>query len=532
MAKNKFLSILNKVRVPNPPKSVFDLSYAKCGTMRFGEMVPTYIEHTIPGDVFEISQSAFVRLEPLSAPIMGNIQVDSFFFYVPLRIIWDDFEKFITGGRLGVDEPNLPFFVASAIGDKSYYRLLFHLKQAFTNSLGQSYIPASSVLPWRAYWKIIDEYCRDQNLMQSYFEPDAGSPLMSTNSVNVNISSTLINAGLFQPFYGAWAKDLFTSALPFPQRGAAVTIPTGGVVSFESPDAESQGAVSDSSPVTAISQSGVMTFTADAFTGFDTLNGFLKANPLSNFSIEDLREANVIQRWLEISAISGNRYKEAMLAHYGVDINDGRIQRPEYLGGMSTNVMISQVTQQSQTTDSSVLGDYAGHGLAAGQMQRRRFFCPEHGIIMGISVIRPTAVYSQGLNRNLLKKDKFDFYFPEFQNLGEQEIKLGELFATETSDQNNQLFGYGPRYYEYKMRHDEVFGDFYNGGLEYWVPQRRFSTAPALNMDFVTVNPANESSLNNIFAVTDSGVDPFRVVFQNQVKAIRPMNKWSNFSLM
>lgn len=525
MAKNQFLSILNKVRIPKPNKSVFDLSYSKAGTMRFGEVVPTYVEHTVPGDVFELGCSSFVRLDPLSAPIMGNIQVDTFFFYVPFRVIWDDFEEFITGGRLGVDSPIVPYFPSGVAVDGYNYlesdRLLLQLKQSFYDVKTKKYvIPQSHALAHRAYWKIIDDYFRDQNLMDSYFEPSSGSPKLTCSSGEVALVSTR-NLGLFKPFNAAWAKDVFTSALPFPQRGSAISLPVNGVIEF-------QNEYGVPSNITGLTDGeGNLSLVTNLF---NSLNGSLTVTDLSSFRIEDLREANVIQRWLEISAISGNRYKEAMLAHYGVDIKDSRLQRPEYLCGMSTNVMVSQVTQQSETTDSSVLGDYAGHGLAAGTMKRRTVFCPEHGLIIGLSCIRPKAQYSQGINRNFLKSDKFDFYFPEFQNLGEQEILNAELYSTGTST-DKSLFGYGPRYYEYKMRNDEIFGDL-SGDLAFWAPQRKFSSAPALNLDFVTVNPANESSLNNIFAVTGSTVDPFKVVFQNHVKAIRPMNKWSNFSLM
>lgn len=525
MAKNQFLSILNKVKVPKPNKSVFDLSYSKAGTMRFGEVVPTYVEHVVPGDVFELGCSAFVRMDPLSAPIMGNIQVDTFYFYVPFRILWEDFEKFITGGRLGVDEPIMPYFKATSGTSGSSYlesdRLLLQLKQSFYNSsTGHYYIPKSHALALRGYWKIIDEYFRDQNLMQSYFDPDSGTPILNYAGGEQNLA-TLRSNNLLKPFNAAWSKDIFTSALPFPQRGASVGLPVEGVIDYK-------GSNNSLSTVQGNTDSeGNLSLVT---TLLNNSGGNLIVNDLMAFSIEDLREANVIQRWLEISAISGNRYKEAMLAHYGVDIKDSRLQRPEYLCGMSTDVMVSQVTQQSQTTDDSVLGDYAGHGLAAGTMQRRNVFCPEHGLIMGLSCIRPRAQYSQGINRNFLKEDKFDFYFPEFQNLGEQEIYKAELFAT-GSNVDRALFGYGPRYYEYKMRHNEIFGDLATS-LSFWTPQRFFSSVPALNSDFVTVNPATEASLNNIFAVTDSGVDPFKVVFQNHVKAIRPMNKWSNFSLM
>lgn len=525
MAKNQFLSILNKVRVPKPNKSVFDLSYSKAGSMRFGEVVPTYVEHTVPGDVFELGCSAFVRLDPLSAPIMGKIQVDTFFFYVPFRIIWDDFEAFITGGRLGIDDPIIPYFNFSSASSGSSYlesdRLLLQLKQGFYNPVSGSYcIPKSHALAHRAYWKIIDEYFRDQNLMQSYFDPDSGTPKLTLSSGLQNVSDFRAN-GLLKPFNAAWTKDVFTSALPFPQRGSSVSLPVNGVIQYE----DSGGVPSD---VTGSSDaSGNLSLAVNLL---NTTGGSLTITDLTSFRIEDLREANVIQRWLEISAISGNRYKEAMLAHYGVDIKDSRIQRPEYLCGMSTDVMVSQVTQQSQTTEDSVLGDYAGHGLAAGTMQRRSVFCPEHGLIIGLSCIRPKAQYSQGINRNFLKQDKFDFYFPEFQNLGEQEVYVGELYASGNGD-DRSLFGYAPRYYEYKMRHNEIFGDLARN-LSFWTPQRVFSSAPALNADFITVDPSKESSLNNIFAVTDSSVDPFKVVFQNHIKAIRPMNKWSNFSLM
>lgn len=518
-------SLVQRIMLKEPERSVYELDYAHCDTFRFGEIKPIFQQHCLPGDKVRLDSQPFVRCTPLLAPIFGNIDVTLHYFFVPYRLIWDDWQEFITGGRLGVSEPLLPYMGSPTplVDVNNNYRLLDSLGMLRTDGNGNGYTPYKvSTLPFRAYWKIIDDYYRDQNLQESYFDPDSGNPALKTSSGVDSINIFTPSGGkLGNPYHRAWRKDMFTSALPFPQRGAQVELPVGVgnnvILDNDIDQFRLAGDVSDTS----------VSLKTDAPDGTN-YHVRIGGTDVGAVGIEDLREANAIQRWLERNAIAGGRYNEQILSHFNVQVPDFRLQRPEYICGVTSPLMISQVVQQSQSTSDSALGDLGGHGVSAGEMETAEYFCYEHGVILGLMSITPRAVYSQGVHRNNLKFDKFDFGWPLFENLGEQEILNAELFATATVDDFG-TFGYEPRYAEYKMKSNEVHGQF-RTSLDYWIPQRKFAALPALNKDFITVNPANEGSLNNIFAITDADYDPFQVVVQNYSTTIRSLSAYSKFS--
>lgn len=534
-------NIFGQIRIPRLKKSVFDLSYNNAFTANFGKLYPIYVDSVVPGDRYMVSSSPFVKLDALSAPIMGKINVTIHHFFVPYRIIWDNWEKFITGGSSGTATPAVPFIPYTVYSDAEYPELFEYLNFGRTRTTGTSGVlkrsgfeqPKVDAMNWRAYLKIYDEYYRDQNLEDSLFDEEQ-QYYVSTGDGNIyNLpgsasNKTLHGLPISSLRYRAWRKDLFTSALPWAQRGVPVEIPlkaNNWPIDFVSNDIDKgtlfASVTSQSSPNSNL-QLKVNTLNPVGTEGVLKV----KTNVGAGFNIEDLREASALQRFLEHNAIGGARYKEQIAVHFAEIVPDYRLDIPEYLGGVTTPVQVGSVFQTSSGTD-SVVGDYAGQGTAAGSMRPYNYRVREHGVIMGILSITPQAYYSQGVPRMNMKFDKLDHFFPEFENLGEQEILNNEIYATATS--SGGTFGYGPRFYEYKTRDNEIHGDFRHNKA-YWIPQRIFSSLPALNSDFIQVNPSKEASLNNIFAVTDAKVDQFNVLVSNTVRAIRPMSKYSKFS--
>lgn len=551
--------VFSKVLMQKTKQSQFDLSYMNAYNSRFGELLPIYVEDCLPGDRFRISAKQFVRLDPLQTPLFGSIYSTIHYFFVPYRIIWDNWEKFITGGRNGINQPEMPFLGYHTVFNRQNGRLLDFLSKTRNSSPGDNstyIVPRVNMLDWRAYWKIYNDYYRDQNLEEDMFDPDGDAYIDTASDGDILTASgmpsnrTIDGKDIFMPGNRSYRKDLFTSALPWAQRGAQVTIPLGGsapvVISGEFsindnplnrlravfPDQVSNGSQANWA-VDANMTSGQFQAQpgniANRIVGDGLGTGTADLSSATALSIEDLRNASALQRWLEHNAIGGARYKEQILMHFNEVVPDYRLDRPEYLGGVTNQVMTSAVMQTSQSSSDSALGDYAGQGIAAGSMIPRHYHVREHGVIMGIASITPEAIYTQGVPRRNLKFDKLDYFFPEFENLGEQEIYNNELFVRD-SDVGNQTFGYGPRWYEYKQRVNEAHGDL-SGNLSFWLPQRIFDSAPVLNQDFVHVNPDKEASLNNIFAVKSrDDYFPFNCVIDNQVRAIRKMSKFSHFS--
>lgn len=541
------MSIFSKIPVSKTKRSVFNLSYQSAFTTAFGKIAPVYIEDCIPGDIADLAGLPYVIANPLSAPILGNIKADTYYFFVPKSLVWDEWEEFITGGPDGTKTPVMPYrgyFNNSEV----YLELLDYLSKArtlFSNGKKGTAHPEINMLDWRAFWLIYNEYFRDENLEQDLFDTTQ-SKFISKGSGNISSlpgwSLEVDGKNLMQLPYASWKKDLFTSALPWTQRGPSVAIPISGQVGFE----YFKNGKLETAPILANTYTpsgdtiyqGKLLAKVDPTVPNNTPGTLEVDSAVDSFTIEDLRYASALQRWLEKNAVGGGRYVEQILSHYGCVIPDYRAFRPEFIGGVSTNIMSGTVYQNSQTTDNSVLGARGGHASGSGTMRRTRYKCRDHGYIIGVQVIRPAeGFYSEGVHRRSLKFDKFDIAFPEFQNLGEQNIFNAEIFTDglqpESGGGNSkdlQTFGYGPRYYEYKHRQNEVHGDF-RTSLRYWIPQRIFGATPALNQDFVHVNPNKEESLNNIFAVTDAGVDQFMCVHSTYAKFIRPLSKYSKFRL-
>ena len=495
-----------------------------------------------------------LRFAPMLAPIMHRVDVYTHYFFVPNRLIWNDWEDFITGGKDGTLAPVPPYFSLYDLkmtGKADFLKpgTLFDYMgcPAVSNpsSIGSGVAPTHvSSLPFRAYQLIYNEYYRDQNLINEVdFSKGSGFDSGATISKLLSLRNR------------CWQKDYFTSALPWTQRGAEVTLPINGEANvIKNPQAGTGDNAAffrakyqvDGSLATNASLDTNEAGMIRANDGSDP--GAILIEPVPSTSGEypliadltnatavtmnELRRAEKLQQWLEKNARGGARYVEQILSHFGVVSSDARLQRPEYLGGGKTPVVISEVLQTSASQADSAQANPAGNGISVGTSHRFNQYFEEHGFIIGIMSVLPKTAYQQGLPRMFQRTDKFDYYYPEFAHLGEQEVLNSEVYLdTSTSDPlyNLGTFGYQSRYAEYKYNADSVHGDF-RDSLNFWHLGRIFNTdgpdgegvgRPALNQEFVESSPSNR-----IFNVTTDDVNHLWAEVYQDIKAIRPMPKY------
>jgi hypothetical protein len=477
------------------------LSHGVKLSCNMGQLIPFVCEEVLPGDTWKMSTESLVRFAPLVAPIMANVQVYTHFFFVPNRLIWDNWEKFITSAPNAQDIPVHPYVEFSS--PQSIGSLVDYLGLP----TGVSNIGKINSLPFRAYQLIYNEYYRDQNVEDELKIPRGDG---SDDASEVwSVIGTLRNR--------CWKKDYFTSALPFVQRGPEATLPLGGDAPVTVHPSgtlvlkQNLGINNLSQPLVAASargEGGVSikdgfyspgTTDDQASTYYAGLRGTADLSEASAVSINELRRANALQKWLEISARVGARYKEQLLGFFGVVSKDARLQRPEYLGGGVSPVVVSEVLQTSSTSENSPQANMAGHAISAGTTYQFKKYFTEHGYLIGIMSVIPDATYQQGIPKRFLHLDNMDYAFPQFAHLGEQPILYKEIYVGEGD--GNGVFGYTPRYAEYKYEPSRVHGDF-RTTLNFWHLGRIFANRPALNSDFMHVNPAD---LERIFAVNDKG---------------------------
>lgn len=496
-------------------RNLFDLSHENKLTCEMGKLVPILCEEILPGDTFRVSTDMVVRMAPMLAPIMHNVNVYTHFFFVPNRLIFDKWEDFITGGKNGDDATVSPYITTPsggfAVGSLADYLGV---------PTGVAGVQVSA-LPFRAYNKIYNDYYRDENLQDEIvLSTGAGSDTTTVTDLQTR----------------CWQHDFFTSALPWTQRSStgAVKVPLGGEVpvvgSSDSPYSSSypiyDGLVNKSLGVRA----GPNNNTAIGF--YDTSSSIVLPSSFSlglkvdlgdatSGDINDIRYAFQVQRFLEKMARGGARYAEVILSHFAVKSSDARLQRAEYLGGGRSPVAISDVLQTSADDNQPTpLATMAGHGYSAQRSHQFKRFFEEHGFLIGIMSIMPRSTYQQGLAKKWTRETRFSYYWPVFSHLGEQAIHNREIYLQGTSDDEG-IFGYQPRYEEYRRHYSEVHGDF-RDSLDFWHLGRIFTQLPVLNEDFVKCNPDNR-----IFAV-QSDVDHLWVDIYHNIKALRPIPKYGD----
>lgn len=501
MAKN----IFNSVQVENPSRSHFDLSHEVKFTCDMGPLIPVLVMECVPGDKFRLGCESLVRFAPLVSPVMHEINMFVHYWFVPYRLIWENWEEYITNS---VDP--LPAFPTYPCGDTIWQSGSLMDYFGLPDPTGQPEVVQISAMAHGAYQCIYHEWYRDENLV-----PEFDYQLVNgSNAGNLDLNVLRLRA---------WEKDYFTAALPFAQKGQPVNIPLGTLTDvpvYQDTDTLVSSVNWIGTEGAGPGTRSVLVPTQDT----DLNNGYLYASTsdldLGSTTINDLRRAFRLQEWLEIQARAGSRYVETILGHFGVRSSDKRLQRPEYITGVKSPVRISEVLQTGET-GTSPQGNMAGHAVSYTRGKYGSYYCEEHGVIMGIMSVVPKPAYQNGIPKFFLKtNDPFDFYWPKFANIGEQPVVNDEVYAYQPDGADT--FGYVPRYSEYKFMPSRTAGEF-RSTLDYWTLTRQFGSPPGLNEGFIEVAPAETE---RIFAVEAAPNAHLYVSMYHSIQALRKMPKY------
>lgn len=446
-------------------RNKFSLSYTKLLSCDMGELIPCGLLEVLPGDTIRLNTHALIRCAPLVAPVMHPVHVRLHHWFVPHRLVWDDWENFITGGPDGLNNSVFPTITMPGGGGAVVGSLADYLGvPTGVNSL------VVSALPFRGYQKIWNEWYRDQDLQTA-------AAVITTAGADATTSTALQTC--------AWEKDYFTSARPWEQKGATITVPLGTsapVIFSESgatPGVRTLNRQAGATTPLQVVQAGTNTAPITAAADLSTATGV---------TVNVLRQSLALQRFQEARARYGSRYVE-YLRYLGVRSSDARLHRPEYLGGGRQTVQFSEVLQTGPGTDP--VGDLKGHGIAAMRSNRFQRFIEEHGYIHTFISVKPKTIYANGLFRTWNRRVKTDFWQKELQAIGQQAILNKEVYAAHGTPDGT--FGYQDRYDDYRRMESSIAGEFRTSTLDFWHMARIFASAPALNSTFVACVPPERS---------------------------------------
>lgn len=485
MHRNKSVDVHQFTMIPKAdiPRSSFDCQSTHKTTFDAGYLVPVYVDEMLPGDTFRLNMTAFARLSTPIFPIMDNMHLDSFFFFVPNRLIWSNWQKFM--GQQANPGDSISYVVPQQVSPAGGYAVGSLQDYMGLPTVGQvsNTGTVSHCAFWpRAYNLIWNEWFRDENLQ---------------NSVTVDLGDGPDSVANYTLLRRGKRKDYFTSALPWPQKGASVTLPLG-TKAYIASDAATAKDVTIYTPNNGntyryLNSSSTYVY-PDGTSTDDDRKLYADLSTATAATINQLRQSFQIQKLLERDARGGTRYTEIIRSHFGVISPDARLQRPEYIGGGTTNLNINPIAQTSGTNASGTtapLGTLAAMGTALAHNHGFTYSATEHGVILGLVSVRADLTYQQGLARMWSRSTRYDFYFPAFATLGEQAVLNKEIYVR--GDVNdNSVFGYQERWAEYRYYPSRISGLFRStaaGTIDAWHLAQRFTSLPTLNNTFIQDTP-------------------------------------------
>lgn len=499
-----------------------------------GSIVPFYVDEVLPGDTFNVKTSRVVRLQTLLTPVMDNIYLDSYFFFVPNRLVWDHWKQFNGENTESAWIPQTEYEVPQITAPDGGWQI-----GSIADYMG---IPTGvdnisvNALPLRAYALIMNEWFRDQNLSDPVVVPTDDSTVQGSNGST--FVTDLAKGGI--PYTAAKFRDYFSSSLPAPQKGedVKVNIANEGLYplttgAFYAPATNSSGGVNAATYGSAANTTSTMYYQFGSNNtigglGFDPANGnpvglaptnlYADISEGNAITINQLRLAFQIQKLYERDARGGTRYIEILKSHFGVTSPDARLQRPEYLGGNRVPININQIIQQSATVDGSTpQGTTVGQSLTVDQHNDFTKSFTEHGFVIGVMVARYDHTYQQGIERFWSRKSRFDYYWPVFANIGEQAVYNKEIYAQGT-DQDDEVFGYQEAWADYRYKPSRVTGEMRSAApqsLDVWHLADDYDTLPKLSDAWIREDPNN---VDRVLAVqSENSNQLFADIFINNV---------------
>ena len=515
-------------------RTKFDRSHVYKTTFDSGKLIPVFIDEVLPGDTTRMSVNYFARLATPIKPIMDNIYLDWFFFFVPNRLVWEHWQNFCFEQEDPDDSTDyvIPTVAATGNSGNAYVGSLWDYFGLPVNTSGN--LSGISALPFRGVYLIYNEWFRDENLQKSVKiqKGDTNEVLNSARAAEqpswVFTSGTSIVPGLACPPRGK-RHDYFTSALPWTQKGPGVSVGLAGTATLVDPSPVSgyfvqqsdanlgaaqlaegggvhavytgngtlryQGGYSVSIAGHSVNSSSLATVTAQPGSSWLSKDSYADLDSSSIFTINSLRTAFQMQKFYERLARGGSRYTEVLRSFFGVVSPDARLQRPEFLGSFTKMVNVNPIAQTSATDNTSPQGNLSAYGVTAAKFHGFTKSFVEHGYIFGFVCARADLTYQQGINKMWLRSTVYDFYWPTFAHLGEQAIELREIYA-QGSEADTTVFGYQERYAEYRYKPSQITGKFRSsvtgGNLDVWHLSQFFKNAPTLNEEFILENPPIE----------------------------------------
>ena len=527
-------------------RSTFDRSSSIKLSFNTGDIIPFYIDEVLPGDTFKVKTSKVVRLQTLITPMMDNLYLDTYFFFVPNRIVWNHWRELNGENTQSAWIPQTEYQVPQITAPANGWSV-----GTLADYMGvPTGVPKLSVnaLPFRAYALIMNEWFRDQNLSDPLQIPVDDATVAGVNTGNY-ITDTA-KGGL--PFKASKYHDYFTSCLPSPQKGPDVTIPVSGGANYPVMSLDDKIPNVGSVATTWTDVKGGVS-SANWHLGGDNYNGQLPGNDLGMFNasasvsslvaptnlwaindgsvssatINQLRMAFQIQKLYEKDARGGTRYIEILKTHFGVTSPDARLQRPEYLGGNRVPISINQIVQQSATAEGTTpQGNPVGLSVTSDVHHDFKKSFVEHGFVIGVMVARYDHTYQQGLERMWSRKDRFDYYWPVFANIGEQAVKNKEIYA-QGNAQDDEVFGYQEAWADYRYKPSRVAGEMrstYERSLDVWHLGDDYSKLPALSDAWIR---EDKSNVDRVLAVQSSTQNQLFADIYIQNRSTRPMPMYS-----